>query len=67
MTKFFRFPFPLSYSITLHVFDLVHTNIWRLESPFNVASFEGHRYFLTVIDDPINVTYFLHDLLGYSL
>lgn len=64
MAKFFRFPFPLSYSITLHVFDLVHTNIW---SPINVASFEGHRYFLPIVDDPINVAYFLHDLLGYSL
>lgn len=41
--------FPLSSSVNLHAFDLVHVDIW---GPLSIPSFHGHKYFLTIVDDP---------------
>ena len=29
-------------------FELIHVDIW---DPYSIPSFEGHRFFLTVVDD----------------
>lgn len=41
-------PFPLSSSVSLHAFDLLHVDIWV---PLSIPSLHGHKYFLTIIDD----------------
>lgn len=35
-------------------FDLVHLDVW---GPFSVESVEGHKYFLTIVDDCTRVTW----------
>jgi transposase InsO family protein len=43
-----RLPFPVSISITHALFDLIHVDIW---GPVTIPSFQGYRYFLTIVDD----------------
>nr|GEX49573.1 ribonuclease H-like domain-containing protein [Tanacetum cinerariifolium] len=43
-----REPFPLSDHKSKYLGDLVHLDLWR---PYKVASSEGFRFFLTVVDD----------------
>ncbi|GKD99512.1 ribonuclease H-like domain-containing protein, partial [Tanacetum coccineum] len=41
-------PFPLSNHKSKSLGDLVHLDLWR---PYKMASSEGFRFFLTVVDD----------------
>ncbi|KAD6794434.1 hypothetical protein E3N88_05330 [Mikania micrantha] len=43
-----RNPFPLSDHVSKQVGDLVHLDLW---GPYKVTSFEGFKYFLTIVDD----------------
>ncbi|PWA62550.1 ribonuclease H-like domain-containing protein [Artemisia annua] len=43
-----RVPFPLSDHSTTALGELVHLDLW---GPYRVASREGYRYFLTIVDD----------------
>ena len=43
-----RLSFPVSTSSCNNIFDLIHVDIW---GPFSVPSVQGHRYFLTIVDD----------------
>ncbi|GJT67524.1 ribonuclease H-like domain-containing protein [Tanacetum coccineum] len=49
-----REPFPLSDHISKLLDDLVHLYLW---GPYKVTSFEGFRYFLTVVDDYTRVVW----------
>jgi len=48
LAKFHSFPFPLSKSIALKPFDLVHVDLW---GPYKVTDTSGVYYFLTLLDD----------------
>ncbi|XP_058751321.1 uncharacterized protein LOC131624360 [Vicia villosa] len=43
-----RLPFYNSDTSTLHCFDLIHMDIW---GPISNPSINGHKYFLTIVDD----------------
>ncbi|GJS51998.1 putative RNA-directed DNA polymerase [Tanacetum coccineum] len=43
-----REPFPLSEHKSTALGELVHLDLW---GPYKVVSKEGHRYFLTIVDD----------------
>lgn len=43
-----RLPFQDSSSVSLKPFNLIHMDIWE---PFSIPSMNGHKYFLTFIDD----------------
>ncbi|KAJ0841479.1 putative RNA-directed DNA polymerase [Helianthus annuus] len=43
-----RVPFPLSEHKTKAVGELVHLDLW---GPYKVTSYEGFKYFLTIVDD----------------
>ncbi|KAJ0627129.1 putative RNA-directed DNA polymerase [Helianthus annuus] len=43
-----REPFPLSEHKSSHLGELVHLDVW---GPYRVASRDGHKYFLTIVDD----------------
>nr|KYP54541.1 Retrovirus-related Pol polyprotein from transposon TNT 1-94 [Cajanus cajan] len=43
-----RFSFPNSESHSSSPFNLIHVDIW---GPCNIPSMQGHKYFLTVVDD----------------
>ncbi|CAL1400034.1 unnamed protein product [Linum trigynum] len=43
-----RLPFPVSTSVSSHVFELIHVDIW---GPLNTVSRDGFSYFLTIVDD----------------
>ncbi|GKC70871.1 hypothetical protein Tco_1116754 [Tanacetum coccineum] len=45
-----RDPFPLSDHKSMTIGDLVHLDLW---GPYRVVSWEGYKYFLTVVDDYI--------------
>ncbi|KAF5771878.1 putative RNA-directed DNA polymerase [Helianthus annuus] len=47
-SKQVRVPFPLSDHKSKGIGDLVHLDLW---GPYRVASYEGYKYFLTVVDD----------------
>ncbi|XP_071727532.1 uncharacterized protein [Rutidosis leptorrhynchoides] len=46
--KHIRDPFPLSDHVTKELGELVHMDLW---GPYRVASREGYKYFLTIVDD----------------
>ena len=48
LAKQHKLPFQLSKSFSKSVFDLIHIDIW---GPLDVPSIQGHRYFLTIVDD----------------
>ncbi|KAJ0454407.1 putative RNA-directed DNA polymerase [Helianthus annuus] len=43
-----RVPFPISDHKTKSVGELIHLDLW---GPYKVTSYEGFKYFLTVVDD----------------
>ena len=43
-----KLPFPLSHSHAFKPFELLHMDIW---GPCSTTSMNGHRYFLTIVDD----------------
>ncbi|KAJ0913978.1 putative RNA-directed DNA polymerase [Helianthus annuus] len=43
-----RVPFPLSEHKSKSIGDLVHLDVW---GPYKVSSYEGYKYFLTIVDD----------------
>jgi hypothetical protein len=49
-----RLPFSLSQSISTHIFDLVHMDIW---GPLSIPSISGFKYFLTIVDDKSRFTW----------
>jgi hypothetical protein len=51
-----RLPFPSSNSIASWFFELIHVDIW---GPLAVNSFDGHKYFLTIVDDFSRFTWIL--------
>jgi hypothetical protein len=48
LAKQHRLSFPNSDHTSLHLFDLIHCDIW---GPFTPKSFNGASYFLTIVDD----------------
>lgn len=48
LAKQTRLPFPSSMSKTLALFDLIHVDVW---GPYRVATHNGFRFFLTIVDD----------------
>ncbi|XP_071734177.1 uncharacterized protein [Rutidosis leptorrhynchoides] len=46
--KHIRDPFPLSDHVTNELGEQLHMDLW---GPYRVASIEGYRYFLTIVDD----------------
>ncbi|XP_075086199.1 uncharacterized protein LOC142168922 [Nicotiana tabacum] len=50
-----RLSFPSSCIKTVTAFDLIHLDVW---GPYNCATFDGNRYFLTVVDDFTRMTWF---------
>ena len=54
IAKFKRFPFPNSNHISEHAFDLIHCDVW---GPFAKATYDGFRYFLTIVDDATRSTW----------
>lgn len=51
-----RVSFPSSSSSSLHNFDLLYMDIWR---PYKMATFDGYKYFLNVVDDFSRMTWVL--------
>ncbi|KAF5815624.1 putative RNA-directed DNA polymerase [Helianthus annuus] len=47
-SKQVRVPFPLSEHKSKTVGNLVHLDLW---GPYKISSYEGYKYFLTVVDD----------------
>jgi len=43
-----RLYFPLSTSKSKKCFDLIHVDLWEL---YLIQSIQGHKYFLTIVDD----------------
>ena len=43
-----RISFPNSYTNVNVVFDLIHIDLW---GPYKVATYDGMRYFITLVDD----------------
>lgn len=48
LSKQKKLPFPNSVSKFDKPFDLLHVDIW---GPISTPSIQGHRYFLTIVDD----------------
>nr|XP_009774503.1 PREDICTED: uncharacterized protein LOC104224521 [Nicotiana sylvestris] len=48
MARQSKLPFPSSSISTKKVFELIHVDIW---GPYNSATYDGFRYFLTIVDD----------------
>ncbi|KAJ8774308.1 hypothetical protein K2173_011111 [Erythroxylum novogranatense] len=42
-----KLPFPVSFTQSNKIFDIVHVDIW---GPNSIISIHGHRYFLTIVD-----------------
>jgi len=54
LAKQHRLSFPNSDHTSLHLFDLIHCDIW---GPFTPKSFNGASYFLTIVDDHSRFTW----------
>ncbi|KAK9748848.1 hypothetical protein RND81_02G085000 [Saponaria officinalis] len=52
--KMHMLPFPRSNNKALHIFDLIHIDLW---GPFKIPSLSGAHYFLTIVDDCSRVTW----------
>lgn len=48
LAKRTRQPFPHSFSRSTCSFQLFHMDVW---GPYKVETFDGMRYFLTIVDD----------------
>ena len=49
-----RLPFPFDNKIVVNPFDLVHMDAW---GTFFVPTTDGHKYFLTIVDDASRATW----------
>ena len=49
-----RLPFPHSQIHSSHVFELVHIDLW---GPYRVQTYNGYKYFLTIVDDYSRTTW----------
>lgn len=54
VAKFTKLPYNKSESRAASSFDLVHMDTW---GPYRVMTKQGHRYFLTILDDHIRVVW----------
>ena len=48
LAKHTRFPFPSSSTKSTSLFSLLHLDAW---GPFNTPTFDGNKFFLTIVDD----------------
>lgn len=48
-----RMSFPISTSSSLSTFDLLHMDLW---GPYKKPTFDGFKYFLTIVDDYSRMT-----------
>ncbi|XP_075081948.1 uncharacterized protein LOC142166463 [Nicotiana tabacum] len=48
MARQCKLSFPSSSISTKKVFELIHVDTW---GPYNTATYDGYRYFLTIVDD----------------
>lgn len=49
-----RLPFHSRNNMCAELFDLIHMDTW---GPFQVSTIEGHKYFLTLVDDCSQATW----------
>jgi len=49
-----RLPFPHSQIHTTHIFELIHIDLW---GPYKVQTYNGYKYFLTIVDDYSRTTW----------
>ena len=49
-----RLPFPHSQIHSTHVFDFIHIDLW---GPYRVQTYNGYKYFLTIVDDYSRTTW----------
>ena len=49
-----RLPFPISKSISLYAFKLIHVYTW---GPYHTKTHTVHRYFLTIVNDHTSATW----------
>lgn len=49
-------PYPVSYSKYAHLFDIVCADIW---GPYSIPCIDGHKYFLTLVDDYSRFTWII--------
>ena len=49
-----RLPFPHSQIHSTHIFELIHIDLW---GPYRVQTYNGYRYFLTIVDDYSRTTW----------
>ena len=54
LTKQKRLHFPNSVTISGFVFSLIHCDVW---GPLSTASYDGYRYFLSIVDDYTRCTW----------
>ncbi|XP_050217801.1 uncharacterized protein LOC126668656 [Mercurialis annua] len=54
LSKQKKIPFPISKSVVINCFDLIHIDIW---GPARIYSLYGHKYFLTIVDDKSRFTW----------
>lgn len=40
--------FPINDTMTKNLFDLIHVDVW---GPYKHTTYDGHKYFITIIDD----------------
>ncbi|XP_075099517.1 uncharacterized protein LOC142176283 [Nicotiana tabacum] len=48
LAKQAKLPFPTSRDRVKNVFELLHMDVW---GPFRIATHDGNKYFLTIVDD----------------
>ncbi|XP_074309400.1 uncharacterized protein LOC141643908 [Silene latifolia] len=49
-----RFSFPDSHIQTHNAFQLIHVDLW---GPYPIQTYNGHKYFLTIVDDYTRTTW----------
>jgi len=49
-----RLPFPHSQIHSTHIFELIHIDLW---GPYHVQTYNGFKYFLTIVDDYSRATW----------
>lgn len=54
MARKIRLSFPDKTTTTNTIFELVHVDLW---GPYHVATYDGYKYFITLVDDYSRVTW----------
>ncbi|XP_075083308.1 uncharacterized protein LOC142167055 [Nicotiana tabacum] len=54
LAKQIRLPFSISTTKCTNIFDLVYMDVW---GPYRVCTYNGFRYFLTLVDDDLRMTW----------